>query len=178
MQADQEPIVVGTLAGAFGVKGWLKVRSFTQPEENILSYKPWYIRTAQGVQEVELDAFKKHTQGLVVHFKGLDDRDLAAGYGRAQILVNKSLLPPLAEGEYYWHQLIGLQVISVYGGSSLLLGRVAQMLETGANDVVVVHPCEGSIDDSERLVPYVPEQYVVKVDLHAGELHVDWDPDF
>lgn len=178
MQADQEPIVVGELAGVFGVKGWLKVRSFTQPDDNILAYKPWRIRTAQGVKEVEVDAFKKRTQGLVVHFKGLDDRDLAAAYGRAQILVDKSLLPSLADGDYYWHQLIGLEVISVFGGTRVLLGRVAQMLETGANDVIVVQPNDGSVDDIERLVPYVPEQYVVAVDLQSQQLLVDWDPEF
>lgn len=171
-------MVVGELAGVFGVKGWLKVRSFTQPEDNILAYRPWQIKTAQGLQKVEIDAYKMRPQGLVVHFKGLDDRDVAAAYGRAPIVVDKSLLPELSAGDFYWHQLIGLKVISVYGGCSVLLGEVAQMLETGANDVIVVRPCEGSLDNNERLVPYVLEQYVLEVDLDAGELRVDWDPEF
>lgn len=178
VQADPELIVVGELAGVFGVKGWLKVRSFTQPEDNILIYTPWRLKTAQGVTVVEVDSFKMRPQGMVVHFKGLDDRDEAAALGRAQIVVDKSLLPSLAEGDYYWHQLVGLKVISVHGGSEVCLGEVGQMLETGANDVIVVKPCTGSIDSAERLVPYVLEQYVLNVDLDAGEMRVDWDPDF
>lgn len=177
-QAPEEPMVVGELAGVFGVKGWLKVRSFTQPEDNILTYKPWQIKTAQGLQEVEVDAYKMRPQGMVVHLKGLDDRDLAAAYGRAQIVVDRNLLPELAPGDFYWHQLLGLKVVSLYGGSRVLLGEVAQMLETGANDVVLVRPCSGSLDDRERLVPYVLPQYILEIDLDAGELHVDWDPEF
>jgi 16S rRNA processing protein RimM len=177
-QTEQELIVVGQLAGVFGVKGWLKVRSFTQPEDNILNYGPWRIQSAQGLELVEVDAFQVRPQGLVVHFKGLDDRDLAAAYGRAKIVVDKQLLPDLTAGDYYWHQLIGLKVISCYQNGSALLGEVAEMLETGANDVVVVKPCEGSIDGTERLIPYVQGQYVVAVDLADKTMRVDWDPEF
>ena len=180
MSAPEEngPIVVGQLAGVFGVKGWLKVRSFTQPEDNILVYKPWQVKTPHGWQELEIDAFKMRPQGLVVHFKGLDDRDLAATYGRAEIRVMKSLLPALPVNEFYWHQLLDLKVYSVYGGVSVCLGVVSQLLETGANDVLVVKPCADSLDDVERLIPYVPEQYVLDVNLDAGEMRVDWDPEF
>lgn len=177
-QANPEPIVVGELAGVFGVKGWLKVRSFTQPEDNILVYQPWRLKTAQGTQEVEVDAFKMRPQGLVVHFKGLDDRDLAASYGRAQIVVDKQLLPELPVGDFYWHQLIGLKVVSVYGGNAVLLGVIAQMLETGANDVIVVKPTQDSLDNNERLIPYVIGQYVLDINLDVREMRVDWDPGF
>jgi|SRR5690554_3224511 len=171
-------LVVGQLAGVFGVKGWIKVRSFTQPEENILNYGSWRLKLATGLRAVEVDAYKVRPQGLVVHFKGIDDRDVAALLGRAEIEVDKAELPELPAGEYYWHQLIGLKVITQVGGTELLLGRIAEMMETGANDVMVVRPMEGSLDDRERLIPYVPDLYLVGVDLTSGEVRVDWDPEF
>ena len=88
--------------------------------------------------------------------------------------MSRSELPALGQGEYYWHQLQGLRVES--RGSCL--GQVDHLLETGANDVLVVKPCEGSIDSRERLVPWVQGQYVIAVDLEAGVIEVDWDPEF
>lgn len=176
--APSATLVVGQLAGVFGVKGWVKVRSFTQPEENILDYGPWRLRTSSGVRTFEVDAYNLRPQGLVVHFKGVDDRDVAALLGRAEIEVDKAELPELTDGEYYWHQLIGLKVVAEDTGGDCLLGRIADMMETGANDVMVIRPVEGSLDDRERLVPYVPGIYVTRVDLTAGEVRVNWDPEF
>jgi 16S rRNA processing protein RimM len=170
--------VVGQLAGVFGVKGWVKVRSFTQPEQNILDYGPWRLRTSSGIRAVEVDGYNLRPQGLVVHFKGIDDRDVAALLGRAEIEVDKTELPELPEGEYYWHQLIGLKVVAKTTETELLLGSIAEMMETGANDVMVVRPIEGSLDDRERLIPYVPGVYVVGVNLSSGEIHVEWDSEF
>ena len=87
-------------------------------------------------------------------------------------------LPELPLGEYYWHQLLGLKVITAFAGAELLLGSIADMMETGANDVMVVRPFDGCVDDRERLIPYIPELYVLGVDLDAGEIRVDWDPEF
>jgi 16S rRNA processing protein RimM len=178
--SDKSPVnlVVGQLAGVFGVKGWIKVRSFTQPEENILDYGPWRLRTSAGIKAVEVDAYNLRPQGLVVHFKGIDDRDVAALLGRAEIEVDRAELPELPEGEYYWHQLIGLKVLAKAADAELLLGSITDMMETGANDVMVVRPIDGSIDDRERLIPYIPDLYVVGVDLNAGEIRVDWDLEF
>ncbi|MBC6903863.1 ribosome maturation factor RimM [Saccharophagus sp. K07] len=170
-------IVVGQLAGVFGVKGWVKVRSFTQPEKNILEYNPWRIKTATGIKTLEVDAYNLRPQGLVVHFKGIDDRDIAAQFGRAEIEVDAAELPELPAGDYYWHQLIGLKVITEEGAPQIL-GVVSEMLETGANDVLVVRPSPDSIDARERLVPYVPDLYVRKVDLDARAIYVMWDPEF
>lgn len=171
-------LVVGQLAGVFGVKGWVKVRSFTQPEQNILGYAPWRLRTPSGVQTVDIDEYNLRPQGLVVHFKGIDDRDVAALLGCAEIEVDKAELPELPAGEYYWHQLIGLNVVTEVEGEDCILGRIADMMETGANDVMVIRPDEGSFDDRERLVPYVPGVYVDRVDLATGEIRVNWDPEF
>lgn len=171
-------LVVGQLAGVFGVKGWVKVRSFTQPEENILDYGPWRLVTSSGTKTVEVDAYNLRPQGLVVHFKGLDDRDAAALLGRAEIEVDKAELPELQDGEFYWHQLIGLKVFSQIDDGNQFLGCIADMMETGANDVMVVRPAAGSVDDRERLVPYVPGLYVDRVDVADGSIYVNWDPEF
>lgn len=174
----EERIVVGQLAGVYGVKGWLKVRSFTQPAENILAYKPWFLRTPHGLKEMTVDEYKVRPQGVSVHFSGLDDRDIAAQLGRSTIEVGKHLLPDLADGDYYWHQLEGLTVLSDWNGEHHCLGIVERLMETGANDVLVVKPFESSIDDQERLIPYILEQFVTVVDLKAGLIRVVWDPEF
>lgn len=171
-------LVVGQLAGVFGVKGWLKVKSFTQPAENILEYTPWRLRAPGGLKVVEVDDYQLRPQGLVVHLKGIDDRDIAGQIARFEIEVDKSELPELQSGDYYWHQLIGLSVVSEFGGSDQVLGQVTELVETGANDVLVVGPVPGSIDGRERLIPYVPEIYVKSVDLAAREIRVLWDPEF
>lgn len=171
-------LVVGQLSGVFGVKGWLKVKSFTQPEENILRYAPWRLRMPTGLKIVEVDDYQMRPQGLVVHFKGLDDRDEAAQIARLEIEVDKSELPELHAGDYYWHQLMGLTVITDFLGCDQSLGQVKDILETGANDVLVVAPEADSVDQRERLVPYVPDLYVKSVDLTARVIRVWWDPEF
>lgn len=177
MADGSQTIVVGKFVGVFGVKGWLKVKSFTAPEDNILEYKPWFIKVGSGQQAFEVDAFQQRPQGLVVHLKGVDDRDLASSL-RGEIRVQQSLLPQLAEDDFYWYQLKGLSVISTFGGKEQNLGKVKDLMETGANDVLVVVGDDSSIDQQERLVPYVWQQYVQRVDLEAKQIWVDWDPEF
>lgn len=171
-------LTIGQIVGVYGIKGWVKVKSFTQPEDNILAYKPWRLRTAHGVQEVEVDQWQARPQGFVCHIVGYDDRDQAAVLAKAHIDVSIEQLPDLPPDEYYWHQLIGLQVISDFGPEPVLLGELKQMLETGANDVMVVRASDPNAQVQERLVPYVPGLYVTKVDLEAGEIRVNWDPEF
>ncbi len=176
--SDADLVNVGRVAAVYGVKGWLKIHSDTQPPEQIFRYQPWWLRTAEGLRKVEVDASRRHGKGLVAHFRELDDRDLAARLTGADIAVERRSMPALEQGDYYWHQLVGLAVVSVHQGQRQRLGRVARLLETGANDVLVVDPDADSIDDRQRLVPWVPEQFVVAVDIEAGTVDVDWDPDF
>jgi 16S rRNA processing protein RimM len=171
-------VAVGELAGAHGVKGWVKVKSSTEPEENIFSYSPWWLKTKHGVKKVEVDDASQRPQGLLAHIVGLDDRDEAAALNGVKIAVERSQLPELEAGEYYWHQLIGLTVISEYGGQKRRLGQVSKLLETGANDVLVVKGDEASIDDRERLIPYLPDRVVRSIDIEQGAMTVDWDPEF
>ena len=115
---------------------------------------------------------------FVAHIVGVDDRDLALQYTAADIAIERDLLPELDDGEYYWSQLEGLVVFTQFDGKRQRLGTISKIMETGANDVLVVAADVESIDKRERLIPYVPEQFVVDVDLDAGEMLVDWDPEF
>lgn len=171
-------VTVGVLVGAYGVQGWVKVKSHTEPEDNITRYSPWWLKTRYGVKQVEVDQTKARPQGLVVHIVGIDDRDQAAALNGVQVAVERDQLPALDDGEYYWHQLIGLAVVSEYEGKRYALGKVDTLLETGANDVLVVKGDADSIDDRERLIPYLPGGVVRSVDIAAETLWVEWDPEF
>ena len=157
-----------------GVRGEVKIYSFTDPIDNLLGYPAWTLKRDGEVKQVELVSGRLQGKILVAKLRGLDDREVARTFAGFDICVPRALLPDLDDGEYYWHQLEGLKVIDLQGQ---LLGRLDHLLETGSNDVMVVKPCPGSLDDRERLLPYT-EQCVQKVDLAAGEMRVDWDADF
>src|SRR6478735_6657045 len=162
--------VAGKLTSVYGIKGWVKVHSYTDPAEKIFSFSPWFLGENDSTPIV-IDDYRAHV-------KGVDDRDQAALLCQRMITVEMGELPVLPENEYYWQQLTGLQVLSSYNGNApVLLGKVSSLMETGANDILVVTPCEGSIDQRERLLPYV-DAYVLKVDLVAENMLVDWDPEF
>jgi len=179
--------VVARITGAHGIKGWVKVHSYTQPAENVFSYKPWRVKLDGRWQELEADSFRAQGKGTVAHLCGIDDRNDAEALSGLDICVLRDQFDVLEGGDHYWYQLQGLKVFSVGGngaaGSSadgdsrVLLGEVAGFLETGANDVLVVKGVADSIDQKERLIPYV-DQFLLKVDTDAGEILVDWDPEF
>ncbi|MEJ2416981.1 MAG: ribosome maturation factor RimM [Exilibacterium sp.] len=169
---------VGRITAVFGINGWVKVQSHTEPPENILNYRPWWLKTPHGVKPIVVDASRRHATGFTVHFEGIDDRDTASGYCQINIAVERNQLPELEVGEFYWHQLQGLQVISEYEGGCYRLGTVRRLLETGANDVLVVQGNSDSVDRRERLIPYVPNQFVKSVDLDTEMILVNWDPAF
>lgn len=179
MSAKTSSLVnVGRITAVFGIKGWVKVHSYTEPQDNLFSYHPWWLKTKHGVIKVEIDEARPHGDAYVAHIKGVDDRDLAATYTAIDIAVERDLLPELDEGEFYWDQLEGLVVNTRFEGNTQRLGVITKIMETGANDVLVVQGDAQSIDQRERLIPYVPEQFVLSVDLSAGEMLVDWDPAF
>jgi len=175
-------IPVGKIVSVYGVKGWVKVYSYTDPKENLFDYGPYWLAGREGQEKdllsIEIDEGRAQGEGLVAHLKGVDDRDEARVFCQREILVAKTALPRLPQGEYYWSDLLGLKVYSSWEGKRSLLGTVKQMLETGANDVMVVKPCEGSVDQRERLLPFIPHQYQTEIDLQAGCLSLEWDPDF
>ena len=172
--AAEDLIVLGKIYSVHGVRGEVKVYSFTDPIDNLLDYPRWTLRRDGQSRQVDLASGRLQGKVLVVKIKGLDDREEARSFSGYDICVPRSLLPALDDGEFYWLQLQGLKVIDLQGQ---LLGKIDHLLETGANDVMVVRPCAGSLDDRERLLPYT-EQCVQSVDLQAAEMRVDWDADF
>ncbi len=155
--------------GVFGVQGWVRVMSHTEPRKNILAYSNWQIRRGESWQTLKLLEGRLQGKGVVVRLEGLDDRDVARGLVGCDIAINRDELPPLADDEYYWSDLQGFDVVTTDG---VVLGQVDHLFETGANDVLVVR------GDREHLIPMVFEQYVKDVDLDAGRIEVDWDPEF
>ena len=173
----QGTLVVGRISAVYGVRGWVKVMSFTQQASKIFDYQPWLVDKDGRLQAIQVDEWKNHGDGLVARLKGIDDRDVARDWCLKDIRVDAALLPELTENEFYWHQLQDLVVYSQYGNTERRLGVVLSLLETGANDVLVVKGDAESIDRRERLIPY-SDQYVLNIDLGAQRIDVTWDPDF
>ncbi|MFT6031126.1 MAG: 16S rRNA processing protein RimM [Oleiphilaceae bacterium] len=183
MSKNTQNTVMGKVTSIFGVKGWVKVFSYTQPKENICQYINWQLQDQSGAtRSVKVLDCKPHGNGFVALFDGAKDRDLAKLFCGMLVTVPSSELPSLSKGEYYWSQLQGLSVYAVNSAATesepVLLGKVDHLIETGSNDVLVVKKCKDSLDGQERLIPYLPDQVVKLVDLHKGIIEVDWDPDF
>jgi 16S rRNA processing protein RimM len=165
----EQRVLVGRVAGLYGVRGWVKIFSFTEPRENILEYSPWYLSGGDGSSECTIAEGRVHGKGLIARIDGVADRDVAANYVGAEISVERDQFGPASADEHYWVDLEGMQVETTDGQ---VLGTVAHLFATGANDVIVV---EG---DRRRLVPFVTDDVVRRVDKDARKIVVDWDPDF
>lgn len=162
-------VTVGRITGLYGVRGWLRVFSYTEPRENIVSYKPWLIKTDDEWRPAELEAGRMQGKGVVVKLRDCDDRETAAQLMGRDIAVRREQLGRPEPGEYYWADLEGLRVVTTQGVD---IGVVDHLFTTGANDVLVVH------GERERLIPFVQGKIVRNVDLLRSVVEVDWDPDF
>ena len=168
-------VPAGLIGGCYGVKGWVKIRSFTEPQENLLGYRDLFLKYNKDTLEpLIIDTGRAHGKGLIAHIRGVDDRERARDLLGKQILIDIAGLPELHNDDYYWHQLVDLKVWCISSSERTLLGEVDHLLDTGANDVLVVRPCEGSLDAVERLIPYRLSDVVKKVDLVDRVLEVDW----
>jgi 16S rRNA processing protein RimM len=163
------PVVLGRVSGLFGVRGWVKIHSFTDPRDSILHYPNWLIQRDGCWQPVSVAEGRPHGKTLVVRFDGVEDRDGAAGYVNAELAVDRGELPETEEGEYYWSDLEGLTVKRQDGE---VIGTVAYLLETGANDVLVIR--DGK---KEVLIPFITGDVIKDVDLAGGSIRVDWEWD-
>lgn len=161
-------VTLGRVSGVFGVKGWLKVQSYTEPRDNIVSFGVWTLRMNGADRRFEVETGQGHAGNVVVKLRGIDDRDRASELTGAEIVVERERLPEVRADEFYWTDLEGLEVRTTAG---LALGRVEYLLATGGNDVLVLG------GPPERLIPFVIGQVVKQVDLAAGLIVVDWSPD-
>lgn len=170
--STSDVVVMGHLMRPYGVKGWLWVYSHSNPMESILDYAEWIIEKGGVRRPIKVIQGRRQGKGVVVSLAGITTRELAESMANAQIMLPTSVLPPLEQGDYYWYQLEGLQVTTLEG---VELGKIDHMFETGANDVVVV---TGGPDGRERLLPYLPDDVIREINLEAGTMRVDWDPEF
>jgi len=175
--APADPVVAGRIAGVYGIKGWVKVRSFTEPLENIFSYLPWWVAEGDGWRCLSVESYRSAGATLVAHIAGIDDRDRAQELCRRDVLVERSQFPVLESGEHYWSDLIGLAVFTVADGQQIPLGKVVALMETGANDVMVISGDDPSGKPRERLIPF-SDHYLKRIDLEKRAIEVDWDPEF
>jgi 16S rRNA processing protein RimM len=162
-------VTLGRVSGAFGVKGWLKVESYTEPRDNIVDFDVWTLRLGGADRAFELEDRQGHAGNLVVKLRGIDDRDVAREWTGAEIVVERERLPEVGAGEFYWTDLEGLEVRTTAG---ITLGSVEHLLATGGHDVLVV---SGS---PQRLIPFVTGSVIKHVDVAAGVIVVDWAPDY
>lgn len=186
-----EKVILGRITGVYGVKGWLKIFSYTDPMEAIVDYSPWYIRPENPRKsasnapwtKVAIKAGKRHAKTVVVKLENCNDRDEAQAFIGSEIAIELHQLEALRDSnEFYWHDLIGLRVINQQG---IELGVVKKLMETGANDVLVVGSEQAASDAEgakteykERLIPWTMGIAITAVDLDQGIIEVDWDSDF
>lgn len=161
--------VMGHVGVPFGVRGWIKVYTHTEAVDSLLNYPVWWVGLNGVWREYKVLEAAAHPKTLVAHLAGCDDRSAAALLRGSEIAVPREALPQTGDNEYYWADLIGLAVENTQG---YLLGRVTGLLETGANDVLVVRQ-----DDQERLLPFVDE-VVLDVDYGLGRIRVEWGTDW
>ena len=162
-------IAVGQLGKAYGIQGWLKVNSFTDPIDNLLDYSPLYFK--QGEQWVVLPVTDMRLQAnsIIAHIQGHDTPESARLLTGTELMIHRSQLPELAEDEYFWCDLVGMCVITCNG---VELGKVDSLLRAGGNDLLVIKGVK------EHLIPLIRDHYVMKIDPTLQQITVDWDPEF
>lgn len=170
MSKESDRVIrLGQITGVHGVKGWVRVYSFTEPRTNLLDYDCWLLEHRDLEQRVEVIAGRESGRKLIAKLKGVDDRDAAADLAGAIIAVPRSELPELDADDFYWTDLEGLEVRNTAGDR---LGTVARLISTGANDVLVLEQSE------HHLIPFVRGKTVLSVELEKGVIVVDWDASF
>ena len=169
MKTDtKELVIMGRIIAPYGVFGWLKIIPDTEIFDTLLDYKTWWIGKDNDWRELKVESAKIHNDVLVVKLQGIDERDGAFACKGKQVAVPRASLPKLKKDEYYWSDLIGLSVKNL---QEVDFGKITDVLETGANDVIVV------MGEKERLIPFTA-QTVLEVILQDGTMLVDWESEF
>lgn len=169
MAVNRHWLDVGVVSGVFGIKGWIKVFSYTDPRGNILNYSPWHLDLAGTRSAFNVTQGQHHGKGIIAHLEDIQSREDAERLCGLQVSIAREQLLPLPADQYYWSDLVGL---NLYTRSGYELGSVESIIATGANDVLVV------TGERERLIPFALKEVVEHIDLAAGTMRVNWDPDF
>lgn len=162
-------IVVGRFGRPHGIKGFVTVHSFTEPRDNILRYTDWHAFINDTWRPIKLISVEVQSKSIIALVEGYPERELVARLTNIEIAVQRDQLSELESGEYYWHQLIGMNVVNPKGDS---FGKVVEIIPTGSNDVLVVQ------GEKRHLIPYLPGQFVLEVSNSQQLITVDWDLDF
>ncbi len=168
--AEGEICILGRIGAAHGVKGWSHVQSFTDDPADILGYKTWLIQHNDNWVEYKIESKRSDGNKIAVKLAGINDRATAHTLRGSEIGIPEAQLPKLAQNEFYWRDLIGMNVVTVEGEA---LGTITSFFATGANDVMVV----SGANEPEQLIPYAAS--VVKtVSVVDKRMTVDWDIDY
>jgi 16S rRNA processing protein RimM len=159
-------VVMGRVRAPHGLKGWIKVQPFTQEVEGLLDYPEWWLGGDGQWQQHRVAESAVHGSTVVARLDGFIDREAAAGLKGRDVAVPRAAMPESREGEFYWNDLLGMEVSHK---NAAKLGLVAKILETGANTVLVVQ------GEKECLVPFI-QGVIVNVDLTSRQITVDWEP--
>lgn len=171
-----EVVILGRLGAVYGIKGWLKINSFTEQAEAIFDYPNWLVGHDGQWREVELTEWRRHNKSLIAKLKGYDVREQSQVLTGMEIAIPAQDLPQLAKDEFYWRDLIGMRVVNRQGYD---LGQVTDLMDTGSNDVLVVQAnLKDAFGKKERLIPFIESQMVDAIDQQAQLITVDWDPGF
>lgn len=165
---NQNKVVIGRLGAAFGVRGQLKVTSYTDPVTNILDYPNLYIQHQGDWMPLLVEQLKRQGDTIVIKMVGIDDRDIAKTYTNDLIGIDRDALPTTEDDEYYWSDLIGMTVTNT---EQVELGTIIEMRDTGANDVMIIK------GKKRHLVPFI-DSVLQSVDRDKKHIIVDWDDDF
>ena len=168
MSQPNDWVVMGRIAAPFGIKGWIKVQPFSEDPGTLMDFESWRVGRGEQQTQYTVEAIQDHSNTLVAKLAGIDDRDAAYALRGQEISVARSDLPPPEENAFYWSDLIGLTVINLEG---IELGKVDSLMESGANDLLVVKGARS------HLIPFVAA-FVGEVDLAGGTIEVDWGEDY
>ncbi len=175
-----ERLTVAEVVGVYGIKGWIKVRLLVEDAKTLTEFKGLVIAPGPRMnpndlsREIKLKVVRPQGKGFVAQLAGVDDRNVAEKLVGSVLTAPAEQLPPTEVDEYYWRDLLGLTVHCIEDGRESCLGVVDYLLDTGANDVLVIKPSDDSVDDKERLVPWILGDVVTKVDLVARAIWLDW----
>ena len=165
---NNKRLLIGQINGLFGVQGWVKIFSHAHPRKNILSYQPWHVKVNDVWTTLEIVKGREQGKTIVAQLKGVSDREIARNYIGTELYIEKSQLPKLPKGEYYWDELTGLEVINC---QKVVLGKISYLVDTGSNQVMVIN------GKKEHWVPYI-EPFLISIDMDKHQVLVDWDEDF
>ena len=181
---SEEVLTLATVLGAYGIKGWVRLWVNLEDPSALTHLSPLTLHKPSGhkppdvpapaARPVVIEALQRQGKGYTARLSGVEDRTAAEALKGSDIRMPTAQFPQADDGDFYWRDLEGLQVWCEEGESRLLLGIVQRLLETGANDVLVVTPSEGSIDDRERLIPWLPDEVIKQVDLQERTIAVSW----